>query len=133
DVWLFVTTAARYADAVPWELLSDAANRGTHLAIVLDRVDAGTEQAVGDDLRRMLDEAGLAAARVLLVPETPLEAGLLPEETVGPIADFLTATATEPGTRSAALAATWDGAVADVARRALSIAAAADDQRAADE
>ena len=35
DVWLFVTTAARYADAVPWELLADAAQRGTHLALVL--------------------------------------------------------------------------------------------------
>lgn len=133
DVWLFVTTAARYADAVPWELLADAARRGTHLAIVLDRVDEGTEQAVGDDLRRMLDEAGLAAAQVLLVPETSLEDGLLPEAAVGPIADFLTATATEPGTRSAALAATWDGAVADVARRTLDLATAADEQRAADE
>ena len=132
DVWLFVTTAARYADAVPWELLADAAQRGTHLAIVLDRVDAGTEQAIGDDLRRMLDEAGLEAAQVLLVPETELDGGLLPEIAVGPIADFLTRTATDPGTRSAALAATWDGAVADAARRTVAIAAAADDQRAAD-
>ena len=64
DVWLFVTTAARYADAVPWELLADAARRGTHLALVLDRVDPGAETAVGDHLRQMLADAGLAAATV---------------------------------------------------------------------
>ena len=28
DLWLFVTTAARYADAVPWELLRQASERG---------------------------------------------------------------------------------------------------------
>src|SRR6185437_1246319 len=37
DLWLFVTTAARYADAVPWEVLRTAGARGTALAIVLDR------------------------------------------------------------------------------------------------
>ena len=35
DLWLFVTTAARYADAVPWELLHTAQRRGTALAVVL--------------------------------------------------------------------------------------------------
>ena len=68
DVWLFVTTAARYADAVPWELLADAARRGTHLALVLDRVDPGAETAVGDHLRQMLADAGLASATVIVVP-----------------------------------------------------------------
>lgn len=132
DVWLFVTTAARYADAVPWELLADAARRGTHLALVLDRVDAGAETAVGDHLRQMLADAGLASATVVVVPEVQLENGLLPESAVGPVADFLTTTATDPQVRAAALAETWDGAVADVSRRALDLAAAADDQRAAD-
>src|SRR5215208_7926548 len=31
DAWLFVTTAARYADAVPWDLLHAARDRGTAL------------------------------------------------------------------------------------------------------
>ncbi|NUU18668.1 ABC transporter [Cellulomonas humilata] len=132
DVWLFVTTAARYADAVPWELLADAAQRGTHLALVLDRVDVGAETAVGDHLQQMLADAGLASATVIVVPEVALEDGLLPEHAVGPIADFLTRTATDPAVRAAALAETWDGAVADVSRRALDLADAADEQRAAD-
>ena len=41
DMWLFVTTAARYADAVPWEFLRPAVTRGTAVAVVLDRVAAG--------------------------------------------------------------------------------------------
>lgn len=132
DVWLFVTTAARYADAVPWELLADAARRGTHLALVLDRVDPGAETAVGDHLRQMLADAGLSAATVIVVPEVELEDGLLPEAAIGPIADVLTRTATDPAARAAALAETWDGAVSDVSRRALELAAAADEQQAAD-
>src|ERR671916_111956 len=40
DSWLFVTTAARYADAVPWDLLRAASERGTALAVVLNRVPA---------------------------------------------------------------------------------------------
>ena len=38
DLWIFVTTANRYADAVPWRLLLDAASRDIMVAVVLDRV-----------------------------------------------------------------------------------------------
>ncbi|MDN5761107.1 MAG: dynamin family protein, partial [Microlunatus sp.] len=38
DLWLFVTSAARYADAVPWEFLRAAADRSAAVAVVLDRV-----------------------------------------------------------------------------------------------
>ncbi|MFZ1384976.1 MAG: GTPase domain-containing protein, partial [Propionicimonas sp.] len=38
DLWLFVTSAARYADAVPWEYLRSAAERQAVVAVVLDRV-----------------------------------------------------------------------------------------------
>ena len=41
DLWIFVTTAARYADAVPWEHLRAAAERHITAAIVLDRVPEG--------------------------------------------------------------------------------------------
>ena len=41
DLWLFVTTAARYADAVPWEFLGQARQRSTAMALVLIRVPAG--------------------------------------------------------------------------------------------
>ena len=41
DLWLFVTSAARYADQVPWDFLQQAAERSTAVAIVLDRTPVG--------------------------------------------------------------------------------------------
>ena len=38
DLWLFVTSAARYADQVPWDFLHAAAERSAAVAVVLDRV-----------------------------------------------------------------------------------------------
>lgn len=131
DAWLFVTTSARYADAVPWELLAEAQRRRTHLALVLDRVDVGTEEAVTADLRRMLADRGLGGTPVLLVREAALEEGLLPETEVAAVADWLMALALDPDVRARAVAATRDGAVLDVAVRSRTVADAADGQRVA--
>ena len=46
DLWVFVTSAARYADAVAWKHLEDAASRGLRVAIVLNRVPAGAAQEI---------------------------------------------------------------------------------------
>ena len=40
DLWLFTTTAVRYADAVPWEFLRRARDRGTSLSIIINRIPA---------------------------------------------------------------------------------------------
>lgn len=132
DAWLFVTTAARYADAVPWELLADAARRRTHLALVLDRVDPADARAVSADLARMLDARGLGGTPVLLVPESrPDDDGLLPAAAVTAVADWVTALALDADTRERALATTRDGSALEAASAARGIADAADDQRAA--
>ena len=60
DLWVFVTTAARYADAVPWDLLRTAQERGTALAVVLDRVPP---EAAGRGGRRPRRDAAPARAR----------------------------------------------------------------------
>ncbi|MBB2924926.1 GTPase domain-containing protein [Cellulomonas cellasea] len=132
DLWLFVTTAARYADAVPWELLGAAARRRVHLALVLDRVDDGTEALVSAHLRQMLDEHDLAEATVLLVPETSTDGGLLPEVAVGAVADWLTALGGDPAARARVIRGTREGVTRDVLVRAEDLARASDDQRAAD-
>lgn len=132
DLWLFVTTAARYADAVPWELLHDAAARRTALAIVLDRVDPGEEDAVRTHLRAMLDEQGLPGTPVLLVPEEQPVDGLLPAWAVAPVAEWLTALAADPQARAGVVGRTRDGLVADLATRAGRVADAVDAQRDAD-
>src|SRR3712207_4755574 len=60
DLWVFVTTASRYADAVPWDLLRTAQERGTALAVVLDRVPPEAVREVAEDLAGMLQRGGLA-------------------------------------------------------------------------
>ena len=42
DLWLFVTTAARYGDALPWQVLEAAVERSTSVAMVLNRVPAAS-------------------------------------------------------------------------------------------
>src|SRR5918997_2430533 len=74
DAWLFVTTAARYADAVPWELLPAARDRSTSLSIVLNRVPDDGAREVTTHLQEMLREQGLPETELLVVPETRLEA-----------------------------------------------------------
>src|SRR5215207_1653858 len=78
DAWLFVTTAARYADAVPWEFLRAARDRGTALCVVLNRVPADADREVPAHLRQMLRDEGLGDAELLVVPEVSLEGDLLP-------------------------------------------------------
>ncbi len=132
DLWLFVTTAARYADAVPWALLRGAAARHAQVALVVDRVDPGAEAVVGD-LRRMMDGNDLAAARLFVVPETELVEGLLPEDVVGQIAGWLSDLGADPDARRAVTLATRDGVVDDLVRRAVALAGAGDEQVRADE
>ncbi|GAA1854137.1 dynamin family protein [Myceligenerans crystallogenes] len=132
DLWLFVTTAARYADAVPWDLLKTAAERRAQVAMVLDRVDPGAE-ATADDLRDLMAEQGLADAPLFVLPEAPLTAeGYLPEEAVAPVSDWLTDLGGDAGARAHVIAATRDGVVDDLIRRAGDLADAADLQQEAD-
>lgn len=131
DLWLFVTTAARYADAVPWDLLHRAAERRAQVAIVLDRVDPGAE-AVADDLRRMMDENGLDAAPLFAVGESELVDGFLPEPSVAGVASWLSALGADGDARDRVATATRDGVVDDLVRRAVLVAGAADAQATSD-
>jgi energy-coupling factor transporter ATP-binding protein EcfA2 len=64
DLCLFVTTAQRYADAVPWEFLRQARARGVPLLVVVNRLPRrqADQRAVLDDAGRRFEEAGLGAA-----------------------------------------------------------------------
>ncbi len=75
DLWLFVTTAARYADAVPWAHLADAHERSVALAVVVNRVPPEAMDAVPADLQAMLDAQGLGDTRLFVVPEQALAEG----------------------------------------------------------
>src|SRR6478609_2201432 len=58
DLWLFVTSAARYADQVPWGFLRQAAERSAAVAIVLNRTAAAAIPEVAGDLARLLTRHG---------------------------------------------------------------------------
>src|SRR5204863_7370938 len=69
DLWIFVTSAARYADQVPWEFLKQAAERSTAVAIVLDRTAPTAIPEVSAHLARMLTARGLRDSPLFIVPE----------------------------------------------------------------
>lgn len=73
DVVVFVTSALRYADAIPWQMLRRAESRGTDVIHVLNRVGSSTRGAV-IDFRSRLDGAGLDDD-LLTVPEHRMPAG----------------------------------------------------------
>ncbi|HEY2670289.1 MAG TPA: ABC transporter [Rugosimonospora sp.] len=129
DLWLFVTTAARYADAVPWSVLSTARDRGTALAVVLDRVPANAQDDLGDHLAEMLPEQGMAAARLFLVPEAELDGqGLLAEWLVQPMRDWLAGLAADSAIRAALVRQTVGGAVTALVPAVAALVDAAEEQ-----
>ncbi|MDP9996941.1 energy-coupling factor transporter ATP-binding protein EcfA2 [Pseudarthrobacter sulfonivorans] len=134
DLWVFVTTANRYADAVPWKLLLDAASRDIMVAVVLDRVPAEAEAEVSADLRALLQKEGLGAAELFIVPETDLDAlGMLPPRAVEPLRLWLQELATNAAGRSEIARRTLNGTVKALAGRvgAVSVAVHAQERAAA--
>ena len=112
DLVIFVTTATRYADQVPWTILGRARQRGVPLLAVLNRLPPETDDAdaVAADYHRLLERGSVADAgafgRLEVVPV--LEGSLDAEH------DALDATAVAP------IREALDRLVADdVARRAL--------------
>jgi hypothetical protein len=61
DLSIFVTTATRYADRVPWVVLERVRDRGLPLLVVVNRLppDESDRREVLDDVRRLFAEAGL--------------------------------------------------------------------------
>lgn len=116
DLWLFVTTANRYADAVPWELLHEAAARSIAIAVVLNRVPEGDEEAIENDLRRMLDEAGIHAVLIHTVTEQPRdESGMLAPVSLAPLTLWIRELGADAPARAAIARQTLAGAVETLA------------------
>jgi energy-coupling factor transporter ATP-binding protein EcfA2 len=130
DMWLFVTTAARYADAVPWQFLRLAVTRGTAVAVLLDRVPPEAVDEVRGHLAAMLTDHGLGGAPLFVIPETPTYDALLPPDVVDPVRSWLHGLAADAETRAAVVRHTLDGAVRSLAARVFTLAAAADEQAA---
>jgi hypothetical protein len=129
DLWLFVTSAARYADAVPWDFLNSAAERSAAVAVVLDRVPPRAMTEVPAHLGQMMSERGLGASPLFAVPETTVDdQGLLPTSAFSPIRGWLARLAQDQASRAEVIHRTLDGAIGALTARAPRLALAVDEQ-----
>ncbi|OLB79655.1 MAG: hypothetical protein AUI14_09695 [Actinobacteria bacterium 13_2_20CM_2_71_6] len=132
DLLLFVTTAARYADALPWTALRTARDRGTRLAVVLNRVPAGAAEEIGAHLGELLAAEGLSEAKLFVLPEVALDGqGLLAEQLIAPLGDWLAQLAEDAPTRVRVVADTLGGALAALRWGVEDLAEAVERQHAA--
>ena len=128
DLWIFVTTAARYADAVPWEYLGLAQDRAAALAIVINRIPPGSEDEVQHHFESMLVERQMASTAVFTVAERDLdESGRIATE-LDPVRNWLGELAADASERLQLVARTLDGALASIPERVERIAGALDEQ-----
>ena len=132
DLWLFVTTAARYADAVPWEHLRGASERGASVAIVLDRVPPEAMEEVRNHLASMLRARGLASAPIFTIVETTLtDDGLLSEREIARLRSWLSALARDAKARSIVVRRTLTGALDSLRDQVVTLSDATGEQNAA--
>ena len=129
DLWLFVTSAARYADAVPWGFLRAAAERSAAVAVVLDRVPPRAMTDVPPHLGQLMSERGLGDSPLFAVPETTVDSeGLLPASAIQPIRGWLAALAADQASRAKVVHQTLDGAIGALAAKAPALADSIDEQ-----
>jgi dynamin family protein len=129
DLWLFVTSAARYADAVPWGFLRAAANRSAAVAVVLDRVPPRAMTEVPPHLGQLMSERGLGDSPLFAVPETTVDSeGLLPATAVQPIRGWLAALAADQASRAKVVHQTLDGAITALSAKTPELARSVDEQ-----
>ena len=90
DLGVFVTTATRYADRVPWEVLARMRDRGLPLLVVVNRMpaDAADGATVLEDVTRLLADAGVHTDGIELVS--------IAEGALDPAIDGLARDAIEP-------------------------------------
>jgi energy-coupling factor transporter ATP-binding protein EcfA2 len=134
DIWVMVTTAARYADAVPWHLLRAAKEYDVTLVTVLDRVPHQVVAEVSRQYGALLTKAGLGDVPRFTVPELPESAwggGLLPTTAVASLRTWLVHQAQDPAARQHALARTAYGVLESLKSRMPELASAAAAQYAA--
>ncbi|QIP88695.1 ATP-binding protein [Streptomyces sp. Tu 2975] len=135
DVWVMVTTASRYADAVPWHLLRTAKEYNATLVTVLDRVPHQVVEEVSRQYAALLTKAGLGDVPRFTIPELPESAGgangLLPNTAVAGLFSWLAHRAQDPAARQQAISRTAGGVIDSLNMRMPELASAVAAQYAA--
>ncbi|MGO8890615.1 MAG: dynamin family protein [Streptosporangiaceae bacterium] len=123
DLWLFMTSASRYADGPVWEILQHARDRKASLGVVLSRIPQAYRTELVDHFNAMLDANGIAAADRFVIPEIPLIDGMLPPDAYQPVRDWLADTAARADRRVAVLSQTMSGVLDTFKTRVPAVAA----------
>ena len=141
DLVIFVTTATRYADEVPWTILERARQRGVPLLAVLNRLpaDALDADAIVADHAKMLQRGQLAdsgafgALEVVPVAEGALEPGrdALAADAVAPIRDALARLTADETARRELARRSLAAALAGLPAAVEEVAREVDEERAA--
>ncbi len=110
---------------MPWDLLRGASERGTSVAIVLNRVPPEAMEEVRTHLASMLRERGLASAPIFTAMETTLTAdGRLSDREIARLRSWLSALARDAKARSIVVSRTLTGALKSLHESALTLSAA---------
>jgi len=141
DLVVFVTTATRYADQVPWTILERAHQRGVPLLAVLNRLPADAEDAdavvadYGAMLRHgRLEEAGVFGnLAVVPVAEGALEPGrdALAADAIAPVRDALARLTADEAARRALARRSLTAALEGLPAAVEEVAREVDDERTA--
>ena len=123
DLCIFVTTATRYADLVPWQVLHRAQERGLPLVVLLNRVpaDERDREVVLADARRLLADAGMReeddTLDLMAVTEGDVDPSVngLARDKVRPLLDRIEQLASEKDERRAVAVDSLAGAVRGLA------------------
>ncbi len=128
DLWLFMTSSSRYADAPVWDILRHTRERGAALGIVLSRVPRTHQTELVSHFNAMLDANGITAGNRFVIPDTAVVDNMLPPEVYQPIKDWLTETAQKEDRRVAVLSQTMAGVLDTFKMRIPKLAAHVDAQ-----
>ncbi|NNC91769.1 MAG: GTPase domain-containing protein [Acidimicrobiia bacterium] len=132
DLCIFVTSAQRYADAVPWEFLDRAKQRALPIVFVVNRIPGVDRDVIVGDYQRRLATAGLSGwAELVAIDEQPIrsEHGGLPPDVIAPLRARLEALAA-PEERAELVREAIDGGLADVLRKVEALAGSVEDEAA---
>jgi energy-coupling factor transporter ATP-binding protein EcfA2 len=123
DLWLAVTSPARYADAVPWAQIRRAAARRGPMAVVLNRVSPADAETVSAHLAGLLAAGGLGEAPLMTVTDQTVVDGVLPASAVAPLRAMFEGLAADRELRTTMRRASAGGLAVELAGQAEQLAA----------
>lgn len=118
DVALFVTSAIRYADSTPWQLIAKAKKRRMNFALVLNRIAEDVADIV-DDLDRMLSKQRLTQVPLFEIAEGLTATGFIADPALAELWQWLSSRQVHS---PAVIGATLHGNIDDVLRQSYELA-----------